>query len=96
MRKILTAAIGLTLLATPAFAGWDDPPYGCSAPGACRLEGPGAYGGYGYIPPWAVNGNGYRPPPPAVPVEPAYCHRPIFDSRMGKWRCAPVMVPRVQ
>src|SRR5262245_37018300 len=101
-RVIITAALAIAV-ATPSFAGgwdYDGPPYGCNAPGACRLPGPGAYGGYGYIPPYAYmnGGNGYRPPPPPVPVEPAWCspRDTVFVPRFNKWMCKPVLVPRAQ
>ena len=96
MKRTFAAAIVVALLATPSFAGggygyhsWDEgPPWGCSAPGACRLPGPGAYGYYG------ANGNGYVPRRPRrlVPVEPFACHNPMFVPSAGRWVCPPVNV----
>ena len=99
MKRILIAALAVATLAAPAQAGrrhhghygYGAPPWGCSAPGACRLPGPGAYGAYGRLPSYGYyGGNGYvppygayghvggqlaPPPPSSVPVEPAYCER---------------------
>ena len=98
MKKILITALAIAV-ATPAFAGggygyheWDEPEYGCTAPGACRLPGPGANGYYGVN---GRNGNGYVPRPsrrPPVYVEPFICTNPQYMPSAQRWICPPVAV----
>jgi hypothetical protein len=86
MNKIAAAAVGIAMLASPAFAGdWrHDGCRGCGPQGWYGRLPNGQYGpldGYRYV-------GGELPPPqkPPVVVTPSHCARPVWDTQSKSWR----------